>query len=204
MPEEYTAEQLAELMHNPPQLDLDRLTLIVTGSINAALVPYWLNWFRNAYPAVLVNIIITSTAERFVTFDALKHLTNGEVWRDSWDDPRLPGGSHMGFDDLTAGFGVFPSTLDYAMRLASGRSDSPSLMALQLSNKPIAMAASFPGMNPLLSENLKKLMLRKNIAFTGNVSAYSVGRKDWSGQTGFFMPLLMQALADLSSKRPLT
>lgn len=202
MSEQYTAEQLTELMHKPPQLALDRLTLIVTGSINAALVPYWLNWFRNAYREVIVNVIVTPTAERFVTFDALKHLTNGEVWRDSWDDPKLPGGSHMGFDDLTAGFGVFPSTLDYAMRLASGRSDSPSLMALQLSDKPIAIAASFPGLNPALSENLKKLMLRKNIAFTGNVSAYSVGRKDWSGQTGFFMPLLTQALADLISKQP--
>lgn len=87
------------------------------------------------------------------------------------------------------------------MRLASGRSDSPSLMALQLSDKPIAIAASFPGINPLISANLEKLTLRKNVAFTGNVAAYSVGRKNWSGQTGFFMPLLTQALADLSSNQ---
>lgn len=204
MPEQYDAEQLTELMNNQPLLAFDRLTLVVTGSINAALVPYWLNWFNNAYPEILINVIITPTAERFVTFDALKHLISGQVWRDRWDDPGLPGGSHMGFDDLTAGFGVFPSTLDYAMRLASGRSNSPSLMALQLSDKPIAIAASFPAMNPLLSENLKKLTLRKNVAFTANVSAYSVSRKNWSGQTGFFMPLLAQKLADLSSNQPPT
>lgn len=108
MPEQYTADQLTKLMDNPPPLALARLTLVITGSINAALVPYWLNWFRNAYPDVLVNVIITPTSERFVTFDALKNLINGEVWRDRWDDPGLPGGSHLGLDELTAGFGVFP------------------------------------------------------------------------------------------------
>lgn len=194
-------ESLAQLMQNPPSLDIKKLILVVTGSINAALVPYWLNWFRTAYPEVIVSLIITRSAEQFVTYDALKHLANGSVWKDSWDEPDLPGGSHIGLDNSADCFGIFPATLDYTMRLASGRSNSPSLMALQLTEKPIAVAASFPGTNPVHIESLMKLQLRENVAFTETVAAFSVGRKAWSGQTGFFMPLLASTLAELISKQ---
>ncbi|WP_416405543.1 flavoprotein [Arthrobacter sp. LFS091] len=190
---------MAKLMQNPPILDIEKLILVVTGSINAALVPYWLNWFRNAYPDVITSLIITQSAERFVTYDALKHLANGAVWRDSWDEPGLPGGSHIGLDESADCFGIFPATLDYTMRLASGRTNSPSLMALQLTEKPVAVAASFPGTNPVHMQALKNLELRENMAFTDKVAAFSVGRKAWSGQTGFFMPLLASTLAGLIS-----
>lgn len=192
------AEELSKLIQGPPEFSPKRLLLVVTGSINAALVPYWMNWLKQMSPTVTTSILLTPSAERFVTATALRHLVTGSVWRDNWDDPDLPSGTYVGLDESTDCYGVFPSTLDFAMRLASGRSNAPSLLALQTTTKPIGIAPSFPGSNEVIERQLKLLAARPNVAFTRSVPAYSLGRSDWAARTGFFLPLLLEAIENLA------
>lgn len=69
-----------------PDFTLRRLLLFVTGSINAALVPHWLTWLRHLHPDLVTSLVVTRSAERFVTLEALRAITTGRVWRDSWDE----------------------------------------------------------------------------------------------------------------------
>ncbi|MEX5297018.1 flavoprotein [Kocuria sp. CPCC 205268] len=177
-----------------PIFSADRLHLHVTGSVNAALVPHWLNWLRIFYPDLTVSMSVTHSALRFVTLDSLRLLSSGSVWIDAWDSPDIPSGVHNGLDEDTECFGIFPATLNTTMRLAAGLSDSPMLMALQLTRRPIAVATSFPGTNPLIDQRLEDLQRRNNIIFTPQVPAYSVSQDQWKGGTGFFMPFLLETL----------
>ncbi len=174
--------------------------LFVTGSINAALVPHWLTWLRHLYPDVVSSIVVTRSAERFVTLDALRAITTGSVWRDSWDE-ELPGGSYMGLETEADAFGVFPATLDFAMRLASGFTNTPMLMTLQCTEKPIGIASTFPGTNPVIEAQLALLRNRPNLRFVETMPAFSLGKGAWAGSTGFHLPALLQTLQQLVSER---
>jgi hypothetical protein len=113
-------------------------------------------------------------AERFVSVLALKSLVTEEVWRDGWDDP---------------------FTLNSTMALASGAAYSPALMCLQVTKKPIAVATSFPGTNEVIERQVEVLLSRPDVVLSEQVSAFSVGKAAWGGQTGAFMPLVIEALA---------
>lgn len=198
------AEELSKLIQDPPTFSSKRLLLVVTGSINAALVPYWMNWLRQMFPTVTTSILLTPSAERFVTATALRQLVTGNVWRDRWDDFSSPTDTHVGLDESTDCYGVFPSTLDFTMRLASGRTNSPALMALQTTAKPIAIASSFPGSNAVIERQVELLSARPNLAFTRRIPAFSVGRSDWTAETGFFLPLLLAVIEDLTDPASLS
>jgi len=177
-----------------PHFSGERIVFLVTGSINAALVPYWLNWLRVMYPQVVSHVAVTRSAHRFISKEPLRRLVDGSVWTDDWDDPNLPDAAHIEIDDMTDCYAVFPATLDCTMRLAGGRSDTPLLLTLQTTEKPIALATAFPGRNQLIDNMTQRLLQRPNIELTSTVPAYSVGRKSWSGETGFFMPSVLTAL----------
>lgn len=187
--------KLAQLMETPPAFRSHSLLLWVTGSVNAAMLPYWLNWLRQFYPELRTNIIVTPSAERFVSVLALKQLVTGDVWRDSWDDPLMPP-SHIMLEEAVECFAVFPATLNSTMALASGAAYSPALMCLQLTKKPVAVAPSFPGSNNVIDQHLELLLSRPNVFLSEQVTAFSVSKAEWGGQTGAFMPLLIEALAD--------
>lgn len=186
--------RLTQLMSAPPPFLARTMLLWVTGSVNAAMLPYWLNWLRQIYPDLRTSVILTPAAERFVSVLALRNLVTGEVWRDSWDDPLMPA-SHVVLEDAAQCFAIFPATLNSTMALASGAAYSPALMCLQVTKKPIALAPSFPGTNEVVEKHLEMLLSRPNVFLSEQVSAFSVGKGEWSGQTGAFMPLLIEALA---------
>lgn len=182
-----------------PTFSARRLQVFATGSINAALLPYWLNWARTFYPTLTVSVGISRSASRFVSREAVSRLASGPVFSDEWDDPELPEGSHRGIDAGADCYAMFPATLDSVMRLAGGRSDSPMLMALQLTTKPIGIAATFPRMNEVIQEQIDRLLRRPNVVFSGEVPAFSVSKENWSGTTGFFLPALFEAMEPLVS-----
>jgi hypothetical protein len=119
-------EDLAALVHSPLPVSFERLLLVVTGSVNAVLVPYWLNWLRQMYPQLTTHLMVTRSAEQFIRGRALQALVTGTVRRDVWDDSEFPVGGHLEIDNSTDCYGVFPTTLDFAMRLAAGRSSTPA------------------------------------------------------------------------------
>jgi len=191
--------RLSQLISAPPDFPARTLLLWATGSVNAAMLPYWLNWLRQMYPDLRTSVILTPSAERFVSVLALKSLVTGEVWRDSWDDPVMPS-SYVVLEEAAECFAVFPATLNSTMALASGAAYSPALMCLQVTKKPIAVAASFPGTNEVIERQLELLLSRPNVVLSEQVSAFSVGKAEWGGQTGAFMPLLIETLAAQISK----
>ena len=142
----------------------------------------------------LLHVSVSAAAERFVSIEAIKHLITGSAWRDSWDEPNLPKTAHIDFDSVADCSGIFPATLNTTMRLASGESSTPTMLALQTTTKPVALAQAFSGTSALIERQMEQLQMRPNVVFTETVPAFSVGKQAWSGRTGFFMPLLLQAL----------
>jgi hypothetical protein len=98
---------------------------------------------------------------------------------------------------------MFPATLDSVMRLAGGRSDSPMLMALQLTTRPIGIAATFPGMNEVIQEQIGRLPRRPNVVFSGEVPAFSVSKEIGRARLDSFF-LRCSRQWNLWSQRPRT
>ncbi|WP_298180727.1 flavoprotein [Saccharomonospora sp.] len=182
-----------------PALPARSVLFLVTGSVNAALVPYWFHWLRQAYPDLTVHAVVTESAQRFVTVEALRRLVSGSVWTDSWDDPNLPTEAHVSLADIADCYAVFPATLDFTMRLAGGFGNTPALLALQMTTKPIVLAAAHPASNAVVEEMTTRLLKRENVAFSPTVPSYSVGKKKWEGETGFYLPGVLETLNKLLS-----
>ena len=62
------------------ELDLNKLHIHITGSVSAALVPYWINWSRRMYPSLSITASVTEAASKFVSIDALSTLTESHTW----------------------------------------------------------------------------------------------------------------------------
>jgi len=169
--------------------------------VTAALTPYWLHWLRFNYPDVTVSALLTRSAQRFVTRPAITSMTTGTVLTDDWDEPEMPRGAHQDLQAQSECFAVFPASLDYVTRLAGGRADTPSAMVLQTTDKPIVLAASLPGRNAVIDALVQNLSLRPNLRFARTVPAFSVSTKSWDGQTGFFLPGVIDQLRQLLDTR---
>ncbi|MFI9122957.1 CypD family RiPP peptide-cysteine decarboxylase [Streptomyces bikiniensis] len=163
------------------------LHLHVTGSIGAALVPWWIHWLRELHPDLVVNVSVTPAASRFLAVRALRHLANGTVWTDAWDDPDVPPEVNAGRSGGSECFVVFPATLDTVMRLAQGRADSPALLMLQVTDAPIVVADTFPGTNEIVESHLRTLELRPNVAFAPRVNGVRASDRS-SAEVGFNLP----------------
>ncbi|MFD4401015.1 flavoprotein [Kitasatospora sp. NPDC058478] len=177
-----------------PDLGEKRILFIVTGSINAALTPYWLHWLRQSFPRITSDLLVTRSAQRFVTLDALRRLVGGDVWTDDYADPSLPESAHVEIGERVDAFAVFPATLDFAMRLAAGNCNTPATMALQITEKPIVLATAFPAGNAVVERNMELLLQRPNVSVSQTVAAYSVGKRKWEGETGFYLPSVLKEL----------
>jgi hypothetical protein len=71
-------------------------------------------------------------------------------------------------------------------------------MALQLTKAPVVLASAFPGENEVITQHIETLKRRPNLALAEPVEAFSTGTGQWGrGQTGFFMPNVLQALERL-------
>ncbi|MFJ9622549.1 CypD family RiPP peptide-cysteine decarboxylase [Streptomyces sp. NPDC101181] len=172
---------------NVETFDGEELHLHVTGSISAALVPWWVHWLRDLHPGLTVNVSVTRSATRFVTVRALRHLVNGQVWVDCWDDPGLPAEVNHGRSGGSECFLVFPATLDTLMRLAQGRADSPALLMLQVTTGPIVIADTLPGSNEIVESHLRVLRLRPNVGFAPRVTGVRASSRS-ATEIGFNLP----------------
>ncbi|MEV5882771.1 CypD family RiPP peptide-cysteine decarboxylase [Streptomyces sp. NPDC052020] len=163
------------------------LHLHVTGSISAALVPWWIHWLRELHPGLTVNVSVTQSATRFLAVRSLRHLANGQVWIDSWDEPELPPEVNAGESGSSECFILFPATLDTLMRLAQGRADSPALLMLQVTERPIVIADTLPGSNEIIESNVRTLRLRPNVGFAPRVTGVRAGSRA-KAEVGFNLP----------------
>ncbi|MFD7414017.1 flavoprotein [Kitasatospora purpeofusca] len=128
---------------NAREPGVSRLLLVATGSTSAADLPYWISWLRDCRPQLELTVVVTRSAERFVTRAALAGRTGGEVLEDTW--PQDVGSArHVQLSEWAEAIMVYPATLHFLARLALGMGDSPALLAAQCTTAPVGLAPALP------------------------------------------------------------
>jgi phosphopantothenoylcysteine decarboxylase/phosphopantothenate--cysteine ligase len=149
-----------------PAFQARRLLLIGTGAVNAAFLPFWLNWLTLSYPQLECQIVLTRSAEKFVTRSALTALAHREVLLDAWPDEPRVGARHVELVEWADAVTVFPATMHFLGRLALGMADTPALLALQCTPAPIALAPALPPygwQSPAATAHVAALRERRNV-----------------------------------------
>lgn len=159
-----------------PELGAGRLLIVGTGAIAAMHLPSWLTWLTASYPKLQVRVVLTRSAERFVSRAALSVLIRGEVSPDRWPDEPGPDALHVRLAEWSEAIAVYPACLNYVSRLALGLADTPSLLALQCTAAPIGVAPSLPPgalANPTVRAHLDTLAERPNVVVAPTLPAIS-------------------------------
>ncbi|WP_328807624.1 flavoprotein [Nonomuraea antri] len=171
-----------------PEFRARRLLLVGTGAIAAMNLPSWLTWLATSYRELEVRLVLTSSAERFVSRHALSVLMRGEVGVDRWPDEPRPEAAHVELAEWSDAIAVYPACMNYVSRLALGLADTPTLLALQCTAAPIGIAPSLPPGaldNPIFRAHLDTLASRPNVVIAPTVPARSAttGRSDAAGSS---------------------
>lgn len=190
-----------------PPIGIKKLLLVGTGSSNAAFLPLWVNWFQVSYPGVEMRIVLTRSAQRFVTREGLAVLTNRQVFEDSWSDDSQVRKLHVELAGWPDAIAVYPAGMHFIARLAQGLADTPATMALQCTDAPIALAAALPPggwESAAMREHRTRLADRENVVLLPPVKGLSMttGRNDGNQPQPF--PALLHGLEELRARRAAT
>ncbi|MGC9381745.1 flavoprotein [Streptomyces sp. MH13] len=127
-----------------PALGIERLLLVITGSVSAAHMPFWLNWLGMCYPGLETQVVLTRSAGRFVTRQALSTGPEGrEVRTDSWPEEDTHA-RHVEWGEWAQAVLVYPASFHFLARLALGMADTPALLAAQCTTAPVVVAPALP------------------------------------------------------------
>jgi hypothetical protein len=180
-----------------PPFGAKRLLLFGTGSIAVAMLPWWINHLRQAYPELEVRTVITSSAQRFVSRHTLTALSGAAVPLDVWpterDEP-VPGSMHVEYATWPDTIAVYPATLHCVARLATGLADTPMLLALQITTAVVGVAPSLPPGavdSYTYRRHLAALTRRPNTTVANPVPGWSVHTGDQSIGTAAPLPALL-------------
>lgn len=180
----------------PVRLGCERLLLVITGSISAADTPFWGTWLRQTYPHLDIKVLLTPSATRFVTPAAIAARLGAEVSLDRWAEDESCA-THVKLWDWADGAVVHPATFDYLSRLATGRGDSPSLLALQcMTGTPIVIAPALPPggrQSVVYEQNRGQLQERPHVKVLDPQPGFSVttgGQDAWAPE--LFSTAIMQ------------
>ncbi|PCG83198.1 flavoprotein [Streptomyces sp. WZ.A104] len=187
-----------------PPVGMKRLLLIGTGSSNVAFLPLWVNWFQVSYPDVEMRIVLTRSAQRFVTREGLSVLTNRLVFEDSWSEEPQSRKLHVELAGWPDAIAVYPAGMHFIARLAQGLADTPATMALQCTQAPIALAAALPPggwESAAMRDHRARLADRENVVLQPPVIGLSMttGRND--GNQPETLPNLLRSLEELRARR---
>ncbi|WP_306370083.1 flavoprotein [Nocardiopsis sp. CC223A] len=124
-------------------LGVSRILIVATGSMAVTDMPSWLRWLRRSFPQLEVRVVLTRSAQRFVTTTAFLHSTSHKVIVDAWED-EPDRALHVNLASWAEAILIYPATLNYLARLALGMADSPSLLATQCTEAPVIVAPALP------------------------------------------------------------
>ncbi|MFI1305792.1 flavoprotein [Streptomyces sioyaensis] len=166
-----------------PDIGISRLLLVGTGSVSAADLPFWVNWLRYAYPRMQIQVVVTRSAERFVTRTSLATRSRREVLLDEWPEESGLRARHVELAEWAEVMVVYPATFHFIARLAQGFADSPGLLAAQCTTAPVGIAPALPpgGLDsPAFRMHREALESRPNVVIVPPVPGISVttGRRD--------------------------
>lgn len=180
-------------MEEKIDISFEKIHLHVTGSVSSSLVPYWVNWSRRIYPDLQISVSVTKSAKKFVSVEALNQITEGRAWEDDWNSESYPQDIHNGLIGYTDIISIFPASINTVMQISSGLANSPMQLALQITDLPVVIAKSFPSENKIIKKNIDYLLsARKNFTLSKELPAYSISKKSWSSQTGFYYPYVLE------------
>jgi phosphopantothenoylcysteine decarboxylase/phosphopantothenate--cysteine ligase len=165
-----------------------RLLIVGTGSINVALLPFWIQWLTAGYAGLETRVVVTRTAERFVSRAALTAMTHHEAVLDAWPDEPTLGARHVELGEWADAVAVYPATLQYLARFALGLADSPSLLALQCTAAPVVIAPALPPggwQSPAVTAHVAALKQRRNVV----VAPPRPGRSVTTGRDDAWAPV---------------
>ncbi|MEU8705041.1 flavoprotein [Streptomyces sp. NPDC048565] len=165
-----------------PPLGISRLLVVVTGSASASNMPFWLTWLGQVYPELETRVVVTRSAERFVTLQALMDHRGTDVRTDTWPADE-PSALHVEWAEWAEAVLVYPATFHFLARCALGLADSPALLAIQCCTVPVVLAPALPPggwQSPVCAGHVAALAERPNTAVVPPVPAVSrtTGRKD--------------------------
>lgn len=193
--------------HEGPQFQFgaSRLLLVGTGAIGAAFLPFWLNWCRQAVPHVSVRVLLTYSAERFVTRQALAAIGNEPVIQDRWPDEPQSSALHVELAEWAEAIAVHPATMHFLGRFAAGLADTPALLAAQCTTAPVGLAPSLPpggADSPAYREAIETLGRRGNVVIADPKPGRSAttGRED--AMVAAPLPLLLSHIERLRTTAP--
>ncbi|AXE23464.1 flavoprotein [Streptomyces globosus] len=182
------------------RLPFTRLLLVATGSVSASELPSWILWLRSTHPALEVQTVLTPSARRFVTPEALNLLTSRRTLVDSWPEEPVLRAPHVDLTAWAEAVVVYPATFSYTARLALGLADSPSLLTAQCTAAPVGVAPALPpggAQSHAYRAHVDALSTRPNTVVAAPVPALSMttGRMDsWAAAP---LPDLLGAVAAL-------
>ncbi|KZX21354.1 flavoprotein [Rathayibacter tanaceti] len=120
-----------------------RIVIAATGALGTAFLPSWIGWMQEVCPSTRFRVVLTPRARAFVGVSATTALTGErpliDEWGDRHDDP-----VHVGLEQWAEGYLVHPASMDFLSRLSLGLCDSPLLLALQGTVRPLVVAAAAP------------------------------------------------------------
>lgn len=182
---------------NVDNLNGKNLLWILTGSISTASSPFWVNWLRQLPAQFSLRVILTRTALRFVSDEALNALLGDTVGIDTWEESGAAT-LHVDLAQWADGIIVHPCTFDYLSRLALGRGDSPSVLAIHSTDCPIVVCPAVPpgaADKPIYLSHAAAVTDRWNIHLLDPVTAFSVHTRSHDGTAPAPFPTALATLA---------
>ncbi|MFF8646407.1 flavoprotein [Streptomyces sp. NPDC015345] len=185
-----------------PALNIERLLVVTAGSAAAAMMPYWAEWLRLSYPELDIKMVLTHSAQRFVTQQALagRLHRNGEVMLDEWPEHEATA-RHVELAEWAQAVVVYPATFHFLARLALGLADSPSLLACHCTAVPVVVAPALPpgGLeSTVFQSHWATLAARPNVVLVppGPGVSLTTGRSE-----AWVPPLLPEVISLLERRR---
>lgn len=198
--QEQPPDQLAELRGTLGALEGRRLALVVTGSLSAAYLPYWLTFVHQLDLSIDLRIYLTRTATGMVSRQTVSAMADRPALIDEWEP--ADESSHAPHVELTSwadGFIVHPCTFSYLARLANGMGDSPTVLALQCSTAPTVLCPALPpgGLDsPAYARHLDVLRERPHVVVLPPVRGRSATTGQQDAHPPAHLPGALVALAD--------
>ena len=177
---------------SPPaqEVSFSRLLLVVTGSIGAAYLPAWLIWLSRKHPELELRVVLTRSAERFVTRTTVHASSGAPVEPDTWDDEDTAEARHVRWAQWADAVMVYPASMHYLARLAGGLADTPSLLAAHCTRAPVLVAPGLPPgavEGPVYAQHVRALQARGNVDVIAPIMGVSVttGQQDVAASAWF-------------------
>ncbi|MFZ3499150.1 flavoprotein [Streptomyces sp. 5.8] len=186
-----------------PPFGAGKVLFVGTGSIGVMFMPMWLNWLRTAYPDTEVRTMLTRSAQRFVTRDALTAFAGGTVLQDVWPDEPEEGATHVELAQWPDAIVIHPATFHFVSRLALGVADTPLLLALQCTQAPIALAPALPpggAESFAYRQHVAALAARPNVTVVPPQPGYSVTTGRPGATVATPLPAIIPALERLRAR----